>query len=116
MRAVIKFASLVSAFADLTLSLREESMIASVSRRDSNSSLDIATLAMRYGVSLRTLRFYESQGLLTPTRQNGKRLYSGRDCVRLEIIIKGKKLGLSLREIGALIHMPRPTMNVMRAL
>ena len=67
------------------------------------SVLTIARLAAEFGLSLRTLRFYEQRGLLKPARVGQTRLYSQRDRIRLQIIIKGKRLGLSIAEIDRLI-------------
>ena len=63
----------------------------------------ISDMAGLYGVSLRTLRFYEARGLLQPLRTGTLRSYSAKDCIRLELILKGKKLGFSLSEIAKLI-------------
>lgn len=63
----------------------------------------IASLANQYGVSFRTLRLYEEQGLLHPFRRGQERLYSGKDEVRLQLILKGKRLGFTLNEIRQLI-------------
>lgn len=65
--------------------------------------LTISDLARIYGVSLRTLRFYEDKGLLHPRRQGTGRFYSPKDRVRLELILKGKRLGFTLAEIDELI-------------
>ena len=63
----------------------------------------IGDIARTYEVSLRTLRFYEDKGLLTPRRQGTARFYSARDRIRLELILKGKRLGFTLAEIFDLI-------------
>ena len=63
----------------------------------------IGDTARTYEVSLRTLRFYEDKGLLTPRRQGTARFYSARDRIRLELILKGKRLGFTLAEIFDLI-------------
>lgn len=63
----------------------------------------ISDMARLYGVSLRTLRFYEDKGLLQPRRQGTARYYSAKDRVRLELILKGKRLGFTLNEIADLI-------------
>ena len=63
----------------------------------------IGDLARIYGISLRTLRFYENRGLLQPRRQGTARFYSAHDRVRLELILKGKRLGFTLAEILGLI-------------
>ena len=63
----------------------------------------ISDVARFYEVSLRTLRFYEDKGLLSPRRQGTARFYNGADRVRLELILKGKRLGFTLSEIYVLI-------------
>ena len=63
----------------------------------------IGEMAAEFGVSLRTLRFYEDRRLLRPRREGNMRLYSGADRIRLQMILKGKQLGFTLTEIGELI-------------
>jgi DNA-binding transcriptional MerR regulator len=65
----------------------------------------IAELAGEFGVTTRTVRFYEDKGLLSPERDGQRRIYSPRDRVRLRLIMRGKRLGLSLEEIGELIDL-----------
>src|SRR5688500_4263631 len=59
----------------------------------------IGQLCREYGCTTRALRFYEEQGLLEPSRRNGQRVYSHRDRTRLGLIVRGRKVGLSLAEI-----------------
>ena len=70
---------------------------------DQEQFLTIQEVAYTYHVTYRTLRFYESAGLLSPRRAGHLRIYSSKDVVRLELILKGKRLGFSLREIARLI-------------
>ena len=63
----------------------------------------ISDMARIYGVSLRTLRFYEDRGLLSPHRQGTARFYNASNRIRLELILKGKRLGFTLAEIQDLI-------------
>ena len=72
-------------------------------RRD--KTYGIAELAGEFGVTTRTVRFYEDKGLLSPERDGQRRIYSPRDRVRLRLIMRGKRLGLSLEEIGELIDL-----------
>ena len=65
----------------------------------------IGDLAREFGVTLRTLRFYEDKGLLTPRRQGSQRLYSRRDRARLKLILMGKKVGFSLEEIREMLSL-----------
>jgi DNA-binding transcriptional MerR regulator len=50
-------------------------------------------------VSARTIRFYEDTALITPQRAGGARVYTARDRARMILILRGKRLGFSLREI-----------------
>jgi DNA-binding transcriptional MerR regulator len=63
------------------------------------STYSIGDLAKKFNVSLRTLRFYESRGLLSPGRQGRRRRYGRTDVDRLTVILKAKKLGFTLNEI-----------------
>ena len=63
----------------------------------------ISELAKEFGVTLRTLRFYEDKGLLSPRRAGMARLYSPADRERLALILKGKKLGFMLGEIRQMV-------------
>ncbi|NCF29611.1 MAG: MerR family transcriptional regulator [Gammaproteobacteria bacterium] len=65
----------------------------------------IGELSREFGVTTRTIRFYEDQGLLCPTRDGQNRIYQGRDRVRLRLILRGKRLGFSLKEIKKLIEL-----------
>ena len=60
----------------------------------------IADLAGEFGISPRAIRFYESKGLLTPERIGGTRIFRRRDRARLMLILRGKRLGFSLRDIS----------------
>jgi len=59
----------------------------------------VTQLATELGVTARTVRFYEDKGLLTPQRAGNTRIFAHRDKVRLILILRGKRLGFSLREI-----------------
>lgn len=59
----------------------------------------IADLAKEFNISTRAIRFYESKGLLAPERVGGTRVFRRRDRARLILILRGKRLGFSLREI-----------------
>lgn len=65
----------------------------------------ITELAREFGVTTRTIRFYEDQGLLNPARDGRNRIYSNRDRVRLKLTLRGKRLGLALSEIRELIEL-----------
>jgi len=59
----------------------------------------IADLAREFGISTRAIRFYESKGLLNPERVGGTRVFRRRDRARLILVLRGKRLGFSLRDI-----------------
>jgi DNA-binding transcriptional MerR regulator len=63
----------------------------------------IGEMSAEFGVSLRTLRFYEDRKLLRPRREGHTRLYGGADRLRMQMIVKGKQLGFTLTEIAELI-------------
>ncbi len=65
----------------------------------------ISDLAQEFGVTTRTLRHYEDQGLVTPTREGVNRIYSHRDRVRLKLALRGKRLGFSLSELRELFRL-----------
>ena len=67
------------------------------------ASYSIGDLARKFDVSLRTLRFYESRGLLNPNRQGYHRRYGRKDADRLTVVLKAKKLGFTLAEINEMI-------------
>jgi DNA-binding transcriptional MerR regulator len=73
--------------------------------RDSARIYSIAELAREFGITARTIRFYEDEGLIKPRRQGLTRLYSAHDRVRLSWILRGKRLGFSLAEIKELLDL-----------
>jgi len=68
----------------------------------------IGELCEAFGVTPRTLRFYEDKGLLSPRRVNGTRIYTRRDRARLTLIIRSKAIGASLAEIRQYLDMYGP--------
>lgn len=71
----------------------------------------ISELAAEFDVTTRAIRFYEEKGLLTPRREGQTRYYSAADRVSLKLILRGKRLGLTLDESGDLIRMYKPGSN-----
>jgi len=65
----------------------------------------ISDLAGEFGVTLRTLRHYEDVGLLTPERRGTTRVFHPRDRIRLQLILRGRRLGFSLPEIATIVNM-----------
>jgi len=70
-----------------------------------SATYTISELAREFGVTTRTIRFYEDQGLLSPAREGTNRVFSSRDRVRLKLALRGKRLGFSLAEIRELFEL-----------
>lgn len=68
-------------------------------------TMSIRQMCDSFDVTPRTLRFYESKGLISPMREGQRRLYSRRDHARLTLILRGKRFGFSLEEIRELLDM-----------
>lgn len=68
----------------------------------------IGDLAREHDVTLRALRFYEDKGLLQPVREGHTRLYTRRDRARLKLILLGRKLGFTLRDVKHIIELYDP--------
>ena len=66
---------------------------------DTGELFGIAELCTEFGITLRTIRFYEDKGLLKPRRVNGTRVYTRRDRARLAITLRSKAIGASLTDI-----------------
>lgn len=70
-----------------------------MSAPDEVSRKGIKDVARQLEVTQRTLRFYEDKGLINPERVGNTRIYSKRDIGRMQLILRGKRLGFSIREI-----------------
>jgi DNA-binding transcriptional MerR regulator len=66
---------------------------------DTGELFGITELCREFGITLRTIRFYEDKALLKPRRVNGARVYTRRDRARLALILRSKAIGASLDEI-----------------
>ena len=71
----------------------------------------ISDLCKEYKVTTRTVRHYEDLGLLNPARRGQTRIYSPSDRTRLKLILRGKRLGLSLEDSRQIIDMYEPGKN-----
>jgi DNA-binding transcriptional MerR regulator len=71
----------------------------------------ISELAREFEVTTRAIRFYEEKGLVQPLREGQKRLYTPSDRVRIKLILRGKRIGMSLQEIVDVIDMYDPQHN-----
>lgn len=70
-----------------------------------STTYTISELAKEFGVTTRTIRYYEDQGLLSPTREGVNRVFQSRDRVRLKLALRGKRLGFTLGEIRELFEL-----------
>jgi DNA-binding transcriptional MerR regulator len=69
------------------------------------ATFTISELAQEFALTTRTIRFYEDEGLLAPRRAGQARIYGERERVRIKLILRGKRLGLSLTEIRELLDL-----------
>ena len=65
----------------------------------------VGGLAAELGITTRTLRFYEAEGLIAPERRGSYRIYRPRDHARMRLILRGKRFGMSLGEIREIVDM-----------
>jgi DNA-binding transcriptional MerR regulator len=72
---------------------------------DKNRLWTIGELSREFKATQRALRFYEDKGLLHPQRDGMNRLYSARDRARLQLILRGKRVGFTLMEIREMIDL-----------
>lgn len=74
-------------------------------RRPPYRTYSITQLCREFSATPRSLRFYEEQGLLSPTRRELSRVYSYRDRARLQLILRGRRVGLSIAEIRDILDL-----------
>ena len=82
---------------------------AAVSDRD--PTYTISDLAHEFALTTRAIRFYEDEGMLAPERRGRSRVYRERERVRLRLILRGKRLGLTLAEIRELLDLYEVSRN-----
>lgn len=73
--------------------------------KESQATYSISDLSKEFDITTRSIRFYEDQGLITPTRKGQTRIYNQKDKVRLRLILRGKRLGFSLAETGKIFEL-----------
>jgi DNA-binding transcriptional MerR regulator len=73
--------------------------------REERTSWTVGELADDLGVTTRTLRFYEAEGLVAPERAGGNRVYTQRDRARLRLILRGRRFGMTLAECREIVDM-----------
>ena len=70
-----------------------------------HKTYSISDLSREFEITPRTIRFYEDQQLLFPQREGRKRIYTNRDRTRLKLILRGKRLGFPLSEVGEMFQL-----------
>ena len=70
-----------------------------------DQTFSISELAREFDITPRTIRYYEAEGMLAPDRRGQRRIYSPRDRVTLDLILRGKRLGFSLAEAKEIIEL-----------
>ena len=73
--------------------------------RRPNRTFTIRQLCLEFKCTPRALRFYEDKGLISPARDGMNRVYSYKDRARLQLILRGKRVGLALAEIGQILDL-----------
>jgi DNA-binding transcriptional MerR regulator len=90
---------------DTTDAMRLQSIIPGATIGQPDRVYKIGDLAKEYGLTLRTLRFYDDRNLLVPKRSGSTRLYSAKDKQRLQLIVFAKNLGFSLADVKELLEL-----------
>jgi DNA-binding transcriptional MerR regulator len=72
---------------------------------NTSRTFTIRQLTKEFGVTARTLRFYEDEGLIAPARRGQTRIYSTRDRARITLILRGRRVGFSLAEIREILDL-----------
>ena len=70
-----------------------------------NRTFTIRQLTKEFDVTARTLRFYEDEGLIAPERRGQTRIYSSRDRARITLMLRGRRVGFTLAEIGEILDL-----------
>ena len=78
---------------------------ASAQQTHRRETFTITDLADEFALTTRAIRFYEDQGLLSPERRGTRRIYSQRERVRLKLVLRGKRLGMSLADISGILDL-----------
>ena len=76
-----------------------------VSQTHRRETFTITELADEFALTTRAIRFYEDQGLLSPERRGTRRIYGQRERVRLKLVLRGKRLGMSLADISGVLDL-----------
>ena len=80
-----------------------------------DATFSIGDLSAAFGVTARTLRYYETRGFLRPFRRGQTRIYSARDRARLALVLRGKRVGFALDDIKELLDLHEIALEDARA-
>jgi DNA-binding transcriptional MerR regulator len=80
---------------------------ANPAKAQAKDNFTIGDLSREFGITPRALRFFEEQGLIAPARRGQQRLYGARERARLRLILRGKRLGFSLKDIADILDLYR---------
>ena len=92
---------------DVYVNVKQATTVSATTKEPSSTERvwSVRELADELGVTTRTLRFYEAEGLLAPRRVGTSRVYTARDHTRMVLILRGKRFGMSLPEIREIVDM-----------
>jgi DNA-binding transcriptional MerR regulator len=76
-----------------------------MARSSNGREWTIAQIAEEFGVTHRTVRYYEDQGLIAPERRGTQRVFHPRDRVRLALVLRGRRIGFDLEKIRRIVDM-----------
>jgi DNA-binding transcriptional MerR regulator len=79
--------------------------VSAAAKEEPERTWTVGELADDLGVTTRTLRFYEAQGLISPARAGNNRVYGSRDRARMRLILRGRRFGMSLAECREIVDM-----------
>jgi DNA-binding transcriptional MerR regulator len=88
---------------DVYVNVNQDSCMSA--QTEEGRTFTVRELADELGVTTRTLRFYEAEGLVHPSRIGTNRVYSQRDRARLRLIMRGRRFGMSLPECREIVDM-----------
>jgi DNA-binding transcriptional MerR regulator len=88
---------------DVNVNVNHHSLVTSTAKAP--KTWTVGELADEFAVTTRTLRFYESEGLLSPSRSGANRVYGARERTRLRLILRGKRFGMTLAECAEIVGM-----------
>jgi DNA-binding transcriptional MerR regulator len=93
-----------SIMVDVDVNVKHDGRMVTDTRADART-WTIAEVAEEFGITHRTVRYYEQQGLVSPERRGTTRVFHPRDRVRLALVLRGKRIGFDLEKIRTIVDM-----------